>query len=134
MSEKILILPKEDAEFIYPYEIDYNFKGTISAWENNKLIGFIFHNDDDEWIFVKGVEHEGWYGTIEERAKKANYYKQIYVDRSTGNLSIYTPNGWKDLTFTKISSQANSTATDITALQADFNALLSKLKSAGLMD
>ena len=46
MSEKILILPKEDAEFIYPYEIDYNFKGTISAWENNKLIGFIFHNDE----------------------------------------------------------------------------------------
>ena len=75
MSEKILILPKEDAEFIYPYEIDYNFKGTISAWENNKLIGFIFHNDDDEWIFVKGVEHEGWYGTIEEIIKDYSQYQ-----------------------------------------------------------
>lgn len=92
--------------------------------------------DGNNWILWDGnnIPEYKWYGTIEERAKKANYYKQIYVDSSTGNLSIYTPNGWKDLTFTKISSQANSTATDITALQADFNALLSKLKSAGLMD
>ena len=74
MSEKILILPKEDAEFIYPYEIEYTFQGTISAWENNKLIGFIFCNDD-EWVFVKGVEHEGWYGTIEEIIKDYPQYQ-----------------------------------------------------------
>ena len=75
MSEKILILPKEDAEFIYPYEINYNFKGTISAWENNKLIGFITCNDDNEWVFIKGTEYEGWYETIEEIIKKYSQYQ-----------------------------------------------------------
>ena len=75
MSEKILILPKEDAEFIYPYEIEYSFQGTISAWENNKLIGFIFCNDENEWIFMKGIEYEGWYETIEEIIKKYSQYQ-----------------------------------------------------------
>lgn len=75
MSEKILILPKEDAKFIYPYEIEYSFQGTISAWENNKLIGFIICNDENEWMFIKGIEHEGWYDTIEEIIKKYPQYQ-----------------------------------------------------------
>lgn len=33
----------------------------------------------------------------------------------------------------KMTTQANSTATDVAGLVADFNALLAKLKSAGLM-
>jgi hypothetical protein len=37
------------------------------------------------------------------------------------------------VTIPKMSTQANSTATDIAGLVADFNALLSKLKSAGFM-
>lgn len=36
--------------------------------------------------------------------------------------------------FTPAENQAPSTAEDITSLVADFNALLSKLKTAGLMD
>ena len=76
MNEKILTLPKENTEFIYPHEINHNFKGTISAWENDKLIGFIIYNDDDEWIFVKGIEYEGWYSTLEEILK--NYSNYIF--------------------------------------------------------
>lgn len=34
---------------------------------------------------------------------------------------------------TRATTQADSTATDITALKDDFNALLTKLKNAGLM-
>ncbi|MDI6617881.1 MAG: hypothetical protein QME45_04275 [Clostridiales bacterium] len=37
------------------------------------------------------------------------------------------------LTATKAATQADSTATDIAGLVADFNALLAKLKAAGLM-
>ncbi len=34
----------------------------------------------------------------------------------------------------KQSAQANSTATDVAGLQADFNALLAKLRSAGIIN
>ncbi|WHX85785.1 hypothetical protein QNH18_16680 [Bacillus paralicheniformis] len=37
------------------------------------------------------------------------------------------------LTATKAATQANSTAADVDGLKADFNALLAKLKTAGLM-
>jgi hypothetical protein len=37
------------------------------------------------------------------------------------------------LTATKAATQANSTATDVAGLLADFNALLAKLKTAGIM-
>lgn len=37
------------------------------------------------------------------------------------------------LTASKAATQANSTATDVAGLVADFNALLAKLKAAGLM-
>jgi hypothetical protein len=37
------------------------------------------------------------------------------------------------LTATKATLQANSTATDIAGLVSDFNALLAKLKTAGIM-
>lgn len=37
------------------------------------------------------------------------------------------------LTASKAATQANSTATDVEGLVADFNALLAKLKTAGLM-
>ncbi|MCY9451590.1 hypothetical protein MOF53_15090 [Bacillus haynesii] len=37
------------------------------------------------------------------------------------------------LTATKAAAQANSTAADVDGLKADFNALLAKLKTAGLM-
>lgn len=37
------------------------------------------------------------------------------------------------LTASKAATQANSTATDVTGLVADFNALLAKLKTAGIM-
>ncbi|WP_250324106.1 head fiber protein [Bacillus velezensis] len=37
------------------------------------------------------------------------------------------------LTASKAAAQANSTATDVAGLVADFNALISKLKAAGLM-
>ncbi|MBZ5213402.1 hypothetical protein HU186_03395 [Bacillus paralicheniformis] len=37
------------------------------------------------------------------------------------------------LTATKAATQANSTATDVDGLKADLNALLAKLKTAGLM-
>lgn len=37
------------------------------------------------------------------------------------------------LTASKAAAQANSTATDVSGLVADFNALISKLKAAGLM-
>ncbi|PFE80063.1 hypothetical protein CN333_00275 [Bacillus thuringiensis] len=37
------------------------------------------------------------------------------------------------LTASKAASQANSTATDVASLVTDFNALLTKLKTAGLM-
>lgn len=36
--------------------------------------------------------------------------------------------------FTRSTAQADSTASDITALKDDFNALLTKLKNAGLME
>lgn len=35
---------------------------------------------------------------------------------------------------TRMAAQADSTAADITALKDDFNALLTKLKNAGLME
>ena len=38
------------------------------------------------------------------------------------------------LTATKAATQANSTATDVAGLVTDFNALLAKLKAAGLMN
>lgn len=37
------------------------------------------------------------------------------------------------LTATKVATQANSTATDVAGLVTDFNALLAKLKAAGIM-
>lgn len=37
-------------------------------------------------------------------------------------------------TFTPAANQADSTATDATGLKTDFNALLAKLKAAGLME
>ncbi|MDZ5608567.1 head fiber protein [Bacillus pseudomycoides] len=37
------------------------------------------------------------------------------------------------LTATKAAAQANSTATDVAGIVADFNSLLSKLKSAGIL-
>jgi hypothetical protein len=45
------------------------------------------------------------------------------------DLSTYA----KKTDIPKMTTQANSTATDIAGLVADFNALLAKLKSAGLM-
>ena len=75
MSEKILTLPKEEAGLIYPNNINYNFEGTISAWENNKLIGFIIYNDNNDWIFIKGVNYEGCYNTLEKILKKYPQYE-----------------------------------------------------------
>ena len=75
MSEKILTLPKEKTGFIYPSEITNDFQGTISAWEHNKLIGFIIYNGENDWVFVKGIDYEGWHNTIEEILKKYSQYE-----------------------------------------------------------
>ena len=74
MSEKLLILPKEEAGFIYPSDIDCTFCGTITVLENNELIGFIYYNDED-WVFVKGIDQIGWFETLEEILKKYSQYQ-----------------------------------------------------------
>ena len=54
---------------------------------------------------------------------------------STAKLDTTTQNTISGkLTATKAATQANSTATDVAGLVTDFNALLAKLKAAGLMN
>ena len=53
----------EEAGFIYPSEIDEQFNGTISVWENEKLIGFVLYNDED-WIFIKGVSYYSYHDDL----------------------------------------------------------------------
>lgn len=74
MSEKILTLPKEEAGFIYPSEIDERFNGTISIWENEKLIGFVLYNDED-WIFIKGVSYYSYHDDLVSLIKHYPNYK-----------------------------------------------------------
>jgi hypothetical protein len=73
MSEKILTLPKEDAVFIYPSEIDERFNGTITVWENEKLIGFVLYNDD--WIFIKGILYYSYHDNLVSLIKNYPNYK-----------------------------------------------------------
>ncbi|ANH80907.1 hypothetical protein A8C56_07865 [Niabella ginsenosidivorans] len=54
----------------------------------------------------------------------------LYYDTTIDKHVFWNGSAWVDY---RTTSQANSTATDIATLQTDFNALLEKLKSAGLM-
>jgi hypothetical protein len=54
----------------------------------------------------------------------------------SGAVISYTNPDWKPFGFigqSKMTSQADSTATDIATIKADFNSLLARLKNAGLM-
>lgn len=63
--------------------------------------------------------------------KQAEYLKAA---EKAGALTPITPVQLNaKLTASKAATQANSTATDVAGLVADFNALLAKLKAAGIM-
>lgn len=48
-------------------------------------------------------------------------------------LALVNPDGSPASTVKKQPAQADSTATDVTGLVADFNALLAKLRTAGIL-
>ncbi|MFT4092785.1 MAG: head fiber protein [Niabella sp.] len=54
----------------------------------------------------------------------------LYYDTTIGKHVFWNGSGWVDY---RAATQTDSTATDVATLQADFNALLTKLKSGGLM-
>lgn len=49
------------------------------------------------------------------------------------NVVLYNPDGTAASTIKKQAAQADSTATDVAGLKTDFNALLAKLRSAGIL-
>lgn len=56
-------------------------------------------------------------------------------DRLMGGVSTYKPGSMiKELQEKVAESQEGSTATDVTTLRNDLNALIAKLKAAGLME
>lgn len=66
----------------------------------------------------------GWIFAVQEL--ELGIYSYI---NSTGSAATTTVNG----TVKKAATQAASTATDVAGLVADFNALLAKLKAAGIV-
>ena len=48
-------------------------------------------------------------------------------------IQLYAPNGAAAGVVIKQAAQADSTATDVPGLKTDFNALLAKLRSAGIL-
>jgi hypothetical protein len=48
-------------------------------------------------------------------------------------IQLYAPNGAAAGVVVKQAAQADSTATDVPGLKTDFNALLAKLRSAGVI-
>ncbi|MDF5713566.1 MAG: head fiber protein [Rhizonema sp. NSF051] len=66
--------------------------------------------------------NNGWLYAVNEMDAKATAGTLIPAATTTVNGSVK-----------KAATQANSTATDVAGLVADFNALLAKLKAAGIM-
>lgn len=62
--------------------------------------------------------------------KQAEYLEKV---ESAGAVPVTQAQLNAKLTATKAATQANSTATDVAGLVTDFNALLAKLKAAGIM-
>ena len=56
-----------------------------------------------------------------------------YLNLCYARMSVYLAGAIKELAARQAETQAPSTATDVATLTADFNALLDKLKAAGLM-
>lgn len=63
--------------------------------------------------------------------KQAKYLEAVEKSGATTPVTPAQLNA--KLTATKAATQANSTATDVAGLVTDFNALLAKLKAAGIM-
>ena len=57
MSEKILIIPKKESNYIYPSDIGFEFYGIITVWESDKLIGFLCNDGISEWNLIEGVSY-----------------------------------------------------------------------------
>lgn len=101
---------------------------TTSKFKKYK-IGFPIYNNTG--FGIKVLRNDGY-----EVANLKNGYIEVYCDGSGWyiiNDSRPATNSTAGLV-KKVLSQNNSTATDISTLVADFNALLLKMKNAGLMD
>lgn len=55
------------------------------------------------------------------------------TNQSTRQVVLVNPDGSAAGTVKKAAAQADSTATDVAGLKTDFNALLAKLRSAGVI-
>lgn len=63
--------------------------------------------------------------------KQGEYLDKIEESGATTPVTLAQLNA--KLTASKAAAQANSTATDVPGLVTDFNALIAKLKAAGIM-
>lgn len=55
--EKIIQLPNKESQIISPGDITEYFRGTITVWNKNELIGFIYwEHNDNEWYFIEGIQ------------------------------------------------------------------------------
>ena len=126
----------------YQYFVNNLIVNTLPS-SNSRLVGEIVLLTTDSKFYVfngqNWVEFNGNIpelksnASINERPMMADSYRQIFHDKDSGDVSIFTKNGWKDFGFVKMDSQNNSTASDLSGLVAEFNSLLSKLKDSGLM-
>jgi len=103
--------------------------------------GFVFGTDEIDIEGIKAIllsAVPSSYTKAEADAKyqlKGTYaltgasYTKAEADGKFALTTALTPK----LTANKAATQANSTATDVAGLVTDFNALLAKLKTAGLM-
>jgi hypothetical protein len=85
------------------------------------------------------------FGSVGSRQGSGLYLSpgQRYYSNNTFMESVWDGSVWRDVvgvasttnqgTVLKAAAQANTTATDVTTLVTDFNALLAKLKAAGIM-
>ena len=126
----------------YQYHVNNLVVNTLPS-SNSRLVGeivllttdskfYIFNGQN--WVeFTGNVPELKNNGSISERPLMADSYRQIFHDKDSGDVSIFTKNGWKDLGYLRMDAQNNSTATDVAGIVADFNLLISKLKASGLM-
>lgn len=49
------------------------------------------------------------------------------------SVALYNPDGSQARTITRAAAQADTTAADLAALKVDFNAVLAKLRTAGVI-
>lgn len=118
----------------------------FGAGGNSPDAGTISFGDGTGWKLNIGTKRNGQFATLFSFSDTGSFYLKpmanshalkgsIFTDITDNALKFKDLNGTvKNLSKPAITYQPNSNATELATLRNDFNALLGKLKNAGLMD